>query len=546
MSGLSVKLRELLTLPSLKEAEVITGENQLERRVTSLSFLEVSDMAFFEQNMRMPYEYVGGELVISSLFTVKDDVEKQCETIRHLHNLGEVGILLYYVGIILPDLAPKVIETAEALDFVIIQMPKNNFSLRYNEAIIEIMTELLKQKPTDTMVNEVLEKASALPVHRQSVDMTLKIVADFLRTNILLTNDEEEVINQIKWPRNSTMDLKEFLGSLSDSRVGFRPASKVDYSSELSVSVNLIDGQTIQQEEFSIFYKEIYHKDNGRLHLYLIKEHELLTQEECEQAVEVVRVALNLWGKKHGEVSEFALVQAILNDESEKMFRLASKLSVDVKGIDKMWLVQLKTLAHAKEIKEELSEQASKNYQTSLVQIIEKEIVVLLGNHRHSDSELDLGQVFVETSRYKEEIMSIVFCPRMRHTADVRQTYQLINDVVDSLPIIFPNRIHFSLSEIRQVQKGRKIVRSGELQIAEQLRILEPILENEEYLTTLSLFLLDAQADFQHCSELLFVHKNTVKYRIKKISELIGYEVTGFSESYECSLACMVQRLVTQ
>ena len=520
---MSVKLSELLTLPSLKEAQVITGQNQLDSRVTSLSFLEVSDMAYFEKNIHIPYEYFGGELVITSLFSVKEDIEKQCETIRHLHSLGEVGMLLYYVGIVLPELSEQVIDVANELDFVIIQMPKNNFSLRYNEAIIEIMAELLKQKPTDNIVNEVLEKASSLPVHMQSVDMTLKILADFLRTNILLTNKNEEVINQIKWPRNSTMKIEPFLKNLK-----------------------LVDGHKVHKEEFSVFYKEIVHKDNGRLSLYLVKEHELLTQEECEQAVEVVRVALNLWGEKHGEMSEFALVQAILNDESEKMFRLASQLSIDVKAIGMMWLVQLDTVTHVKEIREELIAHVSKNYQTYLVQIIKKEIVVLVGNHRHSDSELDLGKQFVQTSQFYEEITSMVICPRMRHTADVRHTYQLINEVAVHLPSIFPNRIHFSLSEIRQVQKAIQIIQSGDTRVEDVLLIVEPILKNQEYLTTLSIFLLDAQADFQRCSELLFVHKNTVKYRIKKISELVGYEVTRFSESYECSLACMIYRLVSQ
>ncbi len=47
---------------------------------------------------------------------------------------------------------------AEELGFVIIKMPENDYSLRYNEVIVEVMTELLKQKSTENIVNEVLEK----------------------------------------------------------------------------------------------------------------------------------------------------------------------------------------------------------------------------------------------------------------------------------------------------------------------------------------------------------------------------------------------------
>ncbi len=41
------------------------------------------------------------------LFTIKDDVEKQCEAIRRLHGLGGSGIILYYIGIVLDDLAQR-------------------------------------------------------------------------------------------------------------------------------------------------------------------------------------------------------------------------------------------------------------------------------------------------------------------------------------------------------------------------------------------------------------------------------------------------------
>ncbi|MEG2325596.1 MAG: helix-turn-helix domain-containing protein, partial [Enterococcus sp.] len=56
---------------------------------------------------------------------------------------------------------------------------------------------------------------------------------------------------------------------------------------------------------------------------------------------------------------------------------------------------------------------------------------------------------------------------------------------------------------------------------------------------------LDAGADFQTCGDQLQIHKNTVKYRIKKISETLGYNVTRFSESYECYVACMIYRLIS-
>ena len=50
------------------------------------------------------------------------------------------------------------------------------------------------------------------------------------------------------------------------------------------------------------------------------------------QAAEVVRLALNLWSRKHAEVAWRELVRAILQDEPDKMRRLARIFHIDVKS----------------------------------------------------------------------------------------------------------------------------------------------------------------------------------------------------------------------
>lgn len=517
---MGAKLKELLGLPSLRDAQLMSGQNCLNQTVTSLSFLDISDMddylPVFETN-----EYHSGELALTSFFNIKDDVAKQCETIQQLHKMGGLGIILYYVGIVVPRLSSEVINRAEDLDFVIIQMPKNQNQIRYSEVIVEATAAILKERTTENIVNEVLEKASLLPEHLRNVEVTLKLLSDFLRINILLMNPDNERIHQVKWPRNSSTDLERLVRRVA-----------------------LEDGDQVSKDEFSIFYKELYHKENGLLRFYLLKEHELLTEFECGQSVELLQVAMNLWGKKHGEISEYALIQAILNDESEKMYRLANHLKIDVKGIGLMWLLQLNDLREEKALKQDILSYASKFYGTCVAQLIDDQLIVLLGDYCHNDSELELGGVYVENSPYQEMIDSIVLCPRLRNTADVRATYQLVSRVGLQLPKLFHGKKSFSISEIRQVAYASKLIQAGEAEIEETLNVLGPIMDSKEQLTTLCSFLLDAGADFQVCSEQLFIHKNTVKYRIKKISEALGYNVMRFSESYECYVACLTLRLI--
>jgi DNA-binding PucR family transcriptional regulator len=142
------------------------------------------------------------------------------------------------------------------------------------------------------------------------------------------------------------------------------------------------------------------------------------------------------------------------------------------------------------------------------------------------------------------EIESLAVCPRLRNTTDVRKNYQLINSLKEELSTLFIGKKHFTISEVRQVQQAIECVRSGEVKVDEVLRNIQPIIENTEQMHTLCTFLLDADADYQKCGEYLFIHKNTVKYRIKRINELLGCDVTRISDSYEYSITCLVHRIV--
>ena len=101
-----------------------------------------------------------------------------------------------------------------------------------------------------------------------------------------------------------------------------------------------------------------------------------------------------------------------------------------------------------------------------------------------------------------------------------------------------------SIAEIRTVQQMMTCLQAGEEAIQQRLAVIQPLKESEQ-LMTLGTFLLDASSDFNECGERLFVHKNTVKYRISKINEALGYDMTNAAEAYEVYLAMILYRLVT-
>lgn len=526
-----VTVNELLQLPSFRGAEVLTGRGNLHRTVSSLSVLEVSNVDFYSKIInRVQEEWYAEELVISSFYSIRDSVEQQCETIQHLHDLGELGLILYYVGIVLPDIPEEVLALAEAQGFIIICMPRNDYSLRYNEVIYEVMEAIVSNQGVNNhFVKETLEKVSLLPEHLRSVEITLKMLSDRLKANIVLTNSHFDIVNQVMWPRNSSLDVANVIEECSQSNFQ-REAGKLELlRSDVACVVD---------------YKRVHQKNGEPLFLFLIKENTKLPAKTIEKVSEVVQVAINLWGDKHDEVSEYALVKAIINDEGEKMRRLANLLHIDVSAIQMMWLVYMHDLADEKRIRDELEEQLSKYYQTRVIQCIDHCMIVLVGNCFYKHHEFEIAIEYSETTQYDAQIAEIVYAPKMRNTKSVRQMYQLVNQVGDKAHTIYPMRKLFTAAEVRSMKRAIDISKQGEEMIEEYLSVIEPILRDHDSLQTLITFLLDANASVERCAELLYIHKNTVKYRIKKISELIGTDVTVYSEFYDAYMACMLYRLI--
>lgn len=372
---------------------MLTGLNSLHRTVSSLSVLEVSNADFSSKIVRsVQEEWYAEEIVISSLYSIKDSVDKQCEAIQYLINLGEVGLILYYVGIVIPKVPEEVLQLAESQNFIIICMPENDSSLRYNEVIYEVMEAIVLDNQTinDNFVNESLEKVSYLPEHSRSVEIMLKLLADRLKANIVLTNTKLEIVNQVMWPRNSTLDVMKIIQEHAPQMAN---GSAGAISSDIACFVD---------------HKVLRQKNGEALNLFLIKENSKLPGKTIDKISEVVQVAINLWGDKHNEVSEYALVKAIINDESEKMRRLAHLLHIDVASIQMMWLVYIQDLSEEKRIREELSEHLSKSYKTAVIQTIDHCIIVLLGNCSYKYNEIEVAEEYIDTTSFLPSISEMV------------------------------------------------------------------------------------------------------------------------------------------
>ena len=134
---MSVTVADIMKLPSMKQAQVIGGHKGLHKSVYSITVLESVNPMNLVEGLFRKGEFYGSEIVITGFVNCPDDVELQCANLRRLAEGGEVGLILFYVGIFMKRVDPRLIALADELDFVLIQMPATP-DLRYGEVIGDV------------------------------------------------------------------------------------------------------------------------------------------------------------------------------------------------------------------------------------------------------------------------------------------------------------------------------------------------------------------------------------------------------------------------
>jgi DNA-binding PucR family transcriptional regulator len=469
-------------------------------------------------------EFFGGEIVITSFVNIKDDVELQCRNIKRLAEGGEVGLILFYVGAFMKDIDEQLIRLADECDFPLICMPRNRTDLRYGEVISDVMAAIFKdQSSGGSLVVELLERVSRMPKHQQTVDTVVKLLAGHIRATVIVADSEGNVLNEAAWPRTQAdihRNVKNF-------------PKQYSLISPVSSQEGLLYGAGIGTE-------------GGRgLELFIVRENEPLPELILRQAAETVQLAVGLWSRQHDRAVISELVKAILQDEPIKMRRLADLFHIDVASVDAMWIATSEGGAvFSSELPDIVRELARRYCKTSFADIFEGDLVLFM-------DEPDSMQ---DAEALKEALMECL--PRgavlarfsnLKDTSAVREAFLAKRDYAADARRIFPERACFAGEEIFFAKTCRQRTEQGEAAVSEALKPLNPLIgkrEADELKRTLAVYLLDTGSGLTGTAEKLYLHKNTVKYRLKCISDRFGYRVGAMPASIRLYEAVAIDRLL--
>ncbi|MDO4544549.1 MAG: PucR family transcriptional regulator ligand-binding domain-containing protein [Bacillota bacterium] len=524
---MSVTVSDLLNLPSLRQATVVAGKKGLNKIVSSISVLETTDTSYLVDGLFQQGEFFGSEIVITGFLNCIDDVDCQCDNIRRLAEGGEIGLILFYVGVYMPRIDKRLIDLANELDFVLIQMPKSK-NLRYGEVISDVSEYIHNDRAkNDFIVSDILARVSRLPEHQRTINTVLRMVSDGIMASVLLTDNSMNLINIAAWPQNVEPEIK----------------------SNLAKIIQLVkSGDSLKDTNIYLF--PIVPDDNHPMNLLLIKEGATLSTMLQSQVTDIVRISLNIWGKNHGNIALHELFRAILQDDPLKMRRLADIFHITISDIHELWV-----LSGTGESSENLLRNNIKNVYSHVnscckivvSDIYEGKLLVFASTpNSENDAERQVEEI-LEDMRKIDDSITLAKFSNLQNTTEVRNAYLDYQNHLEEAKQIFPLRLWFSEGEITFAKECSNIIRRGEKSIAPYNLILKRLLAKShdcDVIETFGTYALDADYSVTKTAKLLHIHNNTVKYRLKVLDDSLGYKHDKIPDSIKLYYSVALHRLL--
>lgn len=228
--NIGVKVEEIIQMEFLSEAELLCGRGGLQNFITTVNVMEVPDIV----NWVKP-----GEFLLTTAYSIKDDIQKLNELIPLMKEIGVAGIGIKMKRYI-EKLPEDVLKTADQLDFPILSIP---LDVSFGDVITAVLTTVVN-KQTNVLIQidefnsdlkEIMLRGGALNeiaemihgVVKSPIAITEEIFKDFvIVASDSLKQDISNVVEKTffkkngKWKRNKrNSEIQRITDRLGDKEV---------------------------------------------------------------------------------------------------------------------------------------------------------------------------------------------------------------------------------------------------------------------------------------------------------------------------------------
>lgn len=515
---MSITIKDCLHLPSLSMCNVIAGHDGLNSIVNSISVIEFDD---YDDNI-----YTANELVVSSLYFARNDVLEQCRTIEHCKDSGDVGIIIFYSDQILEGIDKRLIETADRLNFPLILMPPSDMGLVYSDVISDVMEAIfVDRSANDSFVNDTIRRIFQLPESERSLHSLLGFASKHFKCTFVLCDNSKNTLANSCWPIGNTDDISTIIDYLN---------SEEEYK------------QRVYKQSFR-------HNGSPELTLYAVSSFNHLSQKSIRETLELIKLFATISNCNLNLESKEGVITSIVEGNLELADHIAEVSGFDLNALDTAIFVHSIHQETNSELLKMVKAKVIDNFYNSnfliISDIIDSSVMILLSSHTLLIDVYDFVSeiTYIFSNEIRQQI-SFSYFTNLKDSNDIQNAYKIYIDNISCAEKIYSTANGYSRWKLEFASKCKRLtLPSNQAAYEKVIDIIAPLKENVDssLLNTLTTYLLDGNSEIKTTSELLFIHRNTMLYRLTNVKRLLGHDIGEMPFSYELYLAVAVNRLLS-
>lgn len=520
---MKVTVRDCLKLDAFKQCIVVAGERNLGNRVKSISVL---DTATVEE--AIAYNGNGEEMVLTSLSGMKDNPERQQDIVSALAKCGVAAIVVFQRGGGAAQTPRKLINAADEANIPLLIMVDSQGG-GYSALIKEVMDQILYGNNfKNSLINNTIFHLLNFEKH-SSFQQALREAAINNDFQVVLLSEDFNPVLTVETRKRTTIDEAISRGK--------------------QIALNLTNIYSLVEINGVLTYWGIVTINGEKHYMIIVDNEDNYSTGEITKLAEIIELAMGMWKYTPERDARAEFAKALIRGNKSLAYSLRDEAKVKSTDIISVF--------HAKGIENAQGEEVLNTFrEAGTINIIriaegtESYGIVLKGFKEMPENEnSEKADCIAMFDRLKESkgvrIFHVTGVDGIEGAGD---GFRLIGETWSFVEGIFPYKRVFSKYELVLVSNCISIqVQGGNLK-KNYMDLLAPFNKegdnkSRQLLETLETFVLDAGMNSGKTSEFMGIHTNTVQYRLKKINEVLGAEITGNRVIPGLTVALALKRL---
>lgn len=516
---MKVTVKDCLGLSTFKNAEVVAGLSGLDNDVRSVSVLEAT-----APNEVKAYADDNGGMLLTGFFAVRDDAAKQCQIIKQVAADGHAALVLFYVGAVVQSLDKSVIEAAETAGLPLVVMPKDS-KVNYSDVITQIMEKVLY---SDNFSNRLISNTIFHLLNFEKHSSFQAAVREAAINNdfqlILLSEDFNPILS---------VETRHKVTIADAIRMGRERA--VEQQSEVYTMVD-VNGVLTYWGPVTI--------NSDNYFMLIVDNEDSYSAGEITKLAEIIELAMGMWKYTPERDARAEFIKALIRGNKSLAYTLKDEAGIEGEDILSVFF--------AKGINQGILTEFEKQEGLHIMKISEGDetygMILQDPDEKEADADGKITCVKLFNKLKEDKSVRIFHVTGLEGIEGAGDAFRLISESWSFVQNVFPYKRVFTKYELALVSNCINIQLQGGYVKKNYAELLEPFKgagenKGKQLLETLETFVLDAGMNSSKTAEFMGIHTNTVQYRLKRINDVLGVEITGNRVIPGLTIALALKRL---